>query len=149
MKRHKYGVRGSLTLFCLSRRLESGYSFCETRFGSLEASHQRVCNPGRSPLSITSAYRDARILGEQLLRSSTSVGANYRAACRARSRAEFASKLGIVLEEADEAVFWLELNQELAFFPKAKLDALIKEANELVSIFVSSVRTTKGFTSAI
>jgi four helix bundle protein len=57
--------------------------------------------------------------------------------------------LGIVLEEADETVFWLELVQELALFPEAKLRDLISEANELVSIFVSSVRTAKGFTSAI
>ena|SRR5450756_1864884 len=55
---------------------------------------------------------EARILGTQLLRSSTSIGANYRAACRGRSRAEFVAKLGIVLEEADETVFWLELFQE-------------------------------------
>ncbi|SRR6266496_808210 len=92
---------------------------------------------------------EARILGRQLLRSSTSIGANYRAACRARSRAEFAAKLGIVLEEADETVFWLELIQEAAIFPEAKLRALVGEANELVSIFVSSVRTIKGETSAI
>ena len=92
---------------------------------------------------------EARILGTQLLRSSTSIGANYRSACRARSRAEFASKLGIVLEEADETVFWLELIKELGPFPEAKLKDLMTEANELVSIFVSSVRTTKDFTSAI
>ncbi len=87
---------------------------------------------------------EARILGTQLLRCSSSIGANYRAACRARSRAEFGSKLGIVLEEADETVFWLELIQELGIFPELKLRGLVKEANELVSIFVSSVRTTKG-----
>jgi four helix bundle protein len=86
---------------------------------------------------------EARILGRQLLRSSTSIGANYRAACRARSRAEFAAKLGIVLEEADETVFWLELIQEAAIFPEIKLRALLGEANELVSIFVSSVRTVR------
>src|SRR5277367_1317676 len=84
--------------------------------------------------------REARILGTQLLRSSTSIGANYRAACRGRSRAEFASKLGIVLEEADETAFWLELFQEGKIFPAEKLHHLIREANELVAIFVSSVR---------
>jgi four helix bundle protein len=87
---------------------------------------------------------EARILGSQLLRSSTSIGANYRAACRGRSRAEFAAKLGIVLEEADETVFWLELLQEGNIFPAGKLRNLVQEANELVSIFVSSVRTTRG-----
>jgi four helix bundle protein len=93
--------------------------------------------------------QEARILGAQLLRSSTSIGANYRAACRGRSHAEFVAKLGIVLEEADETVFWLELIQEAAIFPERKTRNLCKEANELVSIFVSSIRTAKGVTSAI
>ena len=92
---------------------------------------------------------EARILGKQLLRSGTSIGANYRAACRARSRAEFVAKLGIVLEEADETVFWLELLQEGKVFSPEKLVGLVREANELVSIFVSAVRTARGFTSAI
>jgi len=91
---------------------------------------------------------EARILGNQLLRSSTSVGANYRAACRARSRAEFISKLGVVLEEADETVFWLELLSEANVFGTEKLDGLTKEANELVSIFVASLCTAKGTNSA-
>ncbi len=93
--------------------------------------------------------QDARILGAQLLRSGTSIGANYRAACRGRSRAEFVAKLGIVLEEADETVFWLELIESAKIFPDGKLNSLRKEANELVSIFVSSVRTAKRVTSAI
>src|SRR5580658_8764279 len=88
--------------------------------------------------------QEARILGTQLLRSSTSVGANYRAACRGRSRAEFIAKIGIVLEEADEAVFWLELFQEGNIFPAEKLCDLVREANELVAIFVTSLRTAKG-----
>jgi four helix bundle protein len=93
------------------------------------------------PLPRTEA---ARILGTQLLRSGTSIGANYRSACRGRSRAEFVVKLGIVLEEADETAFWLELLQEENFFKVEKLRELLKEANELVSIFVSSVRTARG-----
>src|ERR1700690_3788408 len=68
---------------------------------------------------------EARILGKQLLRSSTSIGANYRAACRGRSRAEFIAKLGIVLEEADETVFWLELLQEGDVFSPEKLCSLV------------------------
>jgi four helix bundle protein len=88
--------------------------------------------------------QEARILGTQLLRSSTSIGANYRAACRGRSRAEFVAKLGIVLEEADEAVFWLELFQEGNIFPAEKLNDLVREANELTAIFVSSVRNARG-----
>jgi four helix bundle protein len=92
---------------------------------------------------------EARILGTQLLRSSTSVGANYRAACRGRSRAEFIAKLGIVLEEADETVFWLELLREGKLFPAEKMRDLVLEANELVAIFASSVRTAQRLASAI
>lgn len=77
------------------------------------------------------------------------MGANYRAACRARSRAEFVAKLGIVLEEADETAFWLELMRDADIFPEAKLRNLAQEANELVSFFVASICTAKGFTSAI
>src|SRR5208283_5814177 len=84
---------------------------------------------------------EARVLGTQLLRSSTSIGANYRAACRARSRAEFVAKLGIVLEEADETAFWLELMRDAGIFPEAKLQEIVQEAKELVAIFVASVRT--------
>jgi four helix bundle protein len=93
------------------------------------------------------AKEEARILGRQVLRSGTSVGANYRAACRARSRAEFIAKLGIVLEEADETVFWLELLLEGGIVNHEKLDALLKEVQELTSIFVTSVCTAKGIAS--
>jgi four helix bundle protein len=86
---------------------------------------------------------ESRIIGRQLLRSGTSIGANYRAACRARSKAEFVAKLGIVLEEADETVFWLDLLPEAGLSP-ALIAPLIKEANELVSIFVASLRTAKA-----
>jgi four helix bundle protein len=93
------------------------------------------------------AKEEGRILGRQLLRSGTSVGANYRAACRARSRAEFIAKIGIVLEEADETVFWLELLLEGGIVKHEKLDALLKEAQELTAIFVSSLCTAKGIAS--
>jgi four helix bundle protein len=109
----------------------------------------------RFALRIIALYRalprseEARILGKQLLRSGTSIGANYRAACRARSRAEFVAKLGVVLEEADESAFWLDLMQEAQVFQPEKPQDIIQEAQELVSIFVASVRTAKGFTSSI
>jgi four helix bundle protein len=93
--------------------------------------------------------QEARILGAQLLRSSTSIGANYRAACRGRSRAEFIAKLGIVLEEADETVFWLKLFQEGNIFPAERLNDLVREANELTAVFVSSVRSARGSPLAI
>jgi len=90
---------------------------------------------------------EARILGKQLLRSGTSVGANYRAACRARSRAEFVAKLGIVLEESDETVFWLELLVEAGVGSRERVQPWVKEADELTSIFVASLRTAKGIAS--
>jgi len=70
------------------------------------------------------------ILGKQLLRSATSVGANYRAACRGRSKAEFIAKLGIVEEEADESLFWLELIAESGLLPAGRLAGLLREADE-------------------
>jgi len=89
------------------------------------------------------------VITRQLLRSSTSVGANYRAVCRARSNADFVSKLGIVLEEADETLFWLELLVDSGVAQAYKTAPLLKEANELVAIFVASLRTAKGLKSAI
>jgi len=91
-----------------------------------------------------------RILANQLTRSGTSVGANYRAACRARSRAEFASKLGTVAEEADESLYWLELIGDGNFVPAKKLASLISEADELTAIFTAGRRTSsKNQTSNI
>jgi len=91
-----------------------------------------------------------RILANQLTRSGTSVGANYRAACRARSRAEFASKLGTVAEEADESLYWLELIRDGNFVPAKKLASLVSEADELTAIFTAGRRTSsKNQTSKI
>ena len=87
---------------------------------------------------------EAQVLGKQLLRSGTSVGANYRAAGRARSKAEFISKIGIVVEEADETVFWLELLIESGIVKEGLLSELLTEANELVAIFAASQRTARG-----
>jgi four helix bundle protein len=82
-------------------------------------------------------------MGKQLLRCGTSVAANYRAACRARSRAEFVAKLGIVLEEADESAFWLELLIQTGTIKKEKLDSLLHEADELTAMFSASRRTMR------
>jgi four helix bundle protein len=82
-------------------------------------------------------------VSNQLIRSSMSVGANYRAACRARSDKEFISKLSIVLEESDETLYWLEIIQEMNWLPSETLSPLISEANELTAIFVSSLKTVK------
>ncbi len=86
---------------------------------------------------------EARILGRQVLRSGTSVAANYRAACRARSKAEFVAKLGVVVEEADETVFWLELLVESGIVAREKLADLLEEADELLAIVAASRRTAR------
>ena len=87
--------------------------------------------------------REGRLIGNQLFRSGTSVAANYRAACRGRSKAEFVSKLAIVEEEADETMFWLELIQEMSISKDPLVDDLLKESDEIVAIIVASIRTTK------
>ena len=89
------------------------------------------------------ANREGRLIGDQLFRSGTSVAANYRAACRGRSRAEFVSKLAIVEEEADETMFWLELIKEMEISTESMIDGLLKESDEIVAIIVSSIKTTK------
>ena len=83
------------------------------------------------------------VLGRQLLRSGTSVGANYRAACRAKSPADFIFKMGIVEEEADESSFWIELLVASGKLNDNKAAPLLKECNELVAITVASIRTAK------
>jgi four helix bundle protein len=87
---------------------------------------------------------EAQVLGKQLLRSGTSIGANYRAAGRARSKAEFISKMGIVVEEADETIFWIECLIESGIVKPDLLVDLLLEANELVAIFAASQRTARG-----
>lgn len=82
-----------------------------------------------------------RVIGKQLLRCGTSVGANYRAVCRARSVAEFISKLGIVIEEADESCFWLELIIEAKIMKKSLVFNLLQEANEITAIMIASSKS--------
>ncbi len=81
-----------------------------------------------------------RVIGNQLLRSGTSVGANYRAACRARSKAEFRAKLGICIEEADETQYWLELLVQSGIVQEKLLEGRLKEADELIAMMVASVK---------
>jgi len=85
----------------------------------------------------------ADVIGRQLLRSGTSVAANYRAACRAKSTADFIAKMGIVEEEADESLFWLELLIEAQLIDKEKLKALMRETDEILAIVVASIKTAK------
>jgi len=84
---------------------------------------------------------EAKIIGRQLLRSSSSVGANYRAACRARSKAEFHSKLSTVVEESDESVFWMEILLEAEIIKPAEINYLLTEANEILKIVSASRKT--------
>jgi len=86
----------------------------------------------------------ARVIGQQLLRSATSVGANYRPAYRAQSQSDFAAKLSIVVEEADETVYWLEWLKESSLLKPERLGKILKEANELVAIAVASRKMAKG-----
>ncbi len=87
---------------------------------------------------------EAQIIGKQVLRSGTAVAANYRAACRSRSRMEFVSKMAVVVEEADETVFWLELLVESGIVPARKMRDLLDEANQLLAIFASAHRTSRS-----
>lgn len=87
---------------------------------------------------------EAKIIGRQLLRSSSSVGANYRAACRARSKAEFHSKLSIVVEEADESVFWMEILIDAEVVKPSELSYLSDEANQILKIASASRKTVSS-----
>lgn len=84
-----------------------------------------------------------RAIGGQLIRSGTSVGANYRAACRGRSKAEFAAKIGTVAEEADESCFWLELIIEGGLLEERLVKPLLDEADELTAIFTAAAKTSR------
>ena len=85
----------------------------------------------------------AQVVARQFVRAATSVGANYRAAIRGRSRADFVAKLGIVEEECDEALYWFEAIIELGYVPAARTSGLQQEANEILSIVISSIKTTR------
>jgi four helix bundle protein len=85
----------------------------------------------------------AQTIARQLIRAATSVGANYRAAIRSRSRADFVSKMGIVEEECDETVYWIEVLLELRLIAEKRVKELLQEANEIVAVTVSSIKTAR------
>jgi four helix bundle protein len=87
---------------------------------------------------------ESRIIGKQVLRSATSVAANYRAACRARSSAEYYSKLCIVIEECDETLFWFELIESAGFIKSEQLKELIAETYKLLAVFAKTRKTLKS-----
>ena len=88
--------------------------------------------------------RTANVIGNQLLRAGTSIGANYRSACRGRSKPDFISKVGIAIEEADESLYWMEMLMEAGLVAENRVSDLMKEANELVAILTSSVKTARA-----
>jgi four helix bundle protein len=88
--------------------------------------------------------RAADVIARQIVRSATSVGSNYRAACRARSTAEFASKLAVVEEEADETGYWIELLMDTGLVKRERLTHLLREANEIVAMIVASIKTARS-----
>lgn len=88
--------------------------------------------------------KEADVIGRQILKSGTSIGANYREATRARSKADFISKIGIVGQEADETLYWLELLRESNIITPARIDNLISESKELLAIFIASGKTAKN-----
>jgi four helix bundle protein len=86
----------------------------------------------------------ARVIRNQMLRCGSSVGANYRAACRARSKADFVSKMGIVEEEADETIYWIELLIDAEIVKRSRVAELLEEGNQILSIVISSIKTARG-----
>ncbi len=87
--------------------------------------------------------RETDLIGRQLLRAGTGAGANYRGSCRSRTDGDFLARMGLVEEEADESLFWMELLMQARLIPKARLEALMREADEIVRIVVASIRTVK------
>ncbi len=92
--------------------------------------------------------RTSEVIGRQSVRSGTSVGANYRAACRAKSPADFISKMGTVEEETDESIFWMELIMESGLMQERLLKDLMREAGEILAIIVSSIKTVRKTTTS-
>ena len=129
------------------------FLICDLQFGPMNE-QQLVERTKQFALRVMSVVRalptsiEGRTIADQLMRSGTSVRANYRAACKARSHAEFISKLGTVEEEADEAASWLELLIDGGVVSPKRLQPLLNEANELVAIFAASRKTATGNTQS-
>ena len=112
-----------------------------------EEMKQRTRTLGLRVIRLVESLRNSRtadVIGKQLLRCGTSVGANYRAACRARSRADFTAKMGIVEEEADETLYWIEMLVDCGLVKQDQVKSLLNETNEIVSMVVSSIRTARA-----
>jgi four helix bundle protein len=131
-------------------RAKQGFSILDLRFWIEEAAMNKAELKDRTKqfalriIKVVEALPNTtagRTVGNQLVRSGTSVGANYRSACRARSTAEFVAKLGVVVEESDESAYWLELIAESKMLKQQLLQPLLQEANELTAIMVASRRS--------
>jgi four helix bundle protein len=112
----------------------------------IEALKERMKQFGLAVIRLVERIPQGRVAGivtGQMVRSGTSVGANYRAACRARSRADFIAKLGIVEEELDETLYWLKMSLAAGFIAESDVNGLMREGNELLAIVVASIRTAK------
>jgi len=119
-----------------------GWSY-EFTTGGTSRKYQGFCAADYPVVSITPYRTDAQVLGKQLLRCGTSVAANYRAVCRARLKAEFIARIGIVAEEADEVILWMELLTESGVIKPERTEALLKEAKELAAILTASQQTAR------
>jgi len=116
------------------------------RKDDIKALQERMKRLGLAVIIMTEklpSKRAANVISAQIVRSGTSPGANYRAACRARSKAEFIAKMGIVEEEMDETLYWLEVLVEARFLSAVDAEPLSKEGNELLSIVVASIQTAR------
>ena len=113
---------------------------------NIKALQERMKRFGLAVIHMTEklpSTRAANVISAQIIRSGTSPGANYRAACRARSKAEFIAKMGIVEEELDETLYWLEVLVDASLLAEKDAEPLSKEGNELLSIVVASIRTAR------
>ena len=147
-RRRASGEVGSIPI--LSAKIDCGLSTADCGLKNVTMTTQELKNRtfdfGVLVISAVEALPEtetARILGRQLLRAGTSVGANYRAAARARSRADFISKLGVVEEECDESAYWMEMILARKLLGRAQLRNLLAEANELLAITVASIKTAR------
>ena len=113
---------------------------------NIKALQERMKRFGLAVIHMTEklpSTRAANVISAQIIRSGTSPGANYRAACRARSKAEFIAKMGIVEEELDETLYWLEVLVEAGLLAKIDAEPLAEEGDELLGIVVASIRTAR------
>ena len=150
--------RSEVLTLCWERSTDKQFVICnrvicdlKTNGGRLRVWAPRNCEFQRKQFAvrIVRLYRslpfsaDAQVLGKQLLRCGTAVAANYRAACRGRSRAEWIAKIGLVVEEADESSFWIEMLSDCEIVPVDRLKDLRQEAIELSKLFTASQRTAR------